>query len=96
MDGVWTIKGGMHALASCLIRLGQARGVKYLFNTECERIEMDQGKVTGVRLILGDSLRADKVVFNGNIAALRKGLLGPGLLKAVSGKVQPRSLSALT
>lgn len=26
MDGVWAVQGGMHALAQCLQRLGQARG----------------------------------------------------------------------
>jgi 1-hydroxycarotenoid 3,4-desaturase len=96
MDGVWTVHGGMHALASCLMRLGQANGVNYVFSSECERIEMSQGRVSGVRLASGDSLRADSVVFNGDIAALRKGLLGPGVQKSVQGKVQPRSLSAVT
>ncbi len=96
MDGVWAVEGGMHALAACLMRLGQKRGVNYVFNSECERIELLQGKVSGVRLAKGDSLRADSVVFNGDIAALRKGLLGPSLTQAVAGKVQPRSLSAVT
>ena len=96
MDGVWAVEGGMHALAACLMRLGQKRGVNYLFNSECERIELQQGKVSGVRLAKGDSLRANSVVFNGDIAALRKGLLGPSLTQAVAGKVQPRSLSAVT
>jgi 1-hydroxycarotenoid 3,4-desaturase len=96
MDGVWTVHGGMHALATCLMRLGQAQGVNYVFNSACERIELQQGQVAGVRLASGDSLRADSVVFNGDIAALRKGLLGPGVQKSVQGKVQPRSLSALT
>ena len=96
MDGVWTVNGGMHALATCLMRLGQAQGVNYVFNSECERIELNQGRVSGVRLASGDSLRADSLVFNGDIAALRKGLLGPGLQKSVPGKVQARSLSALT
>jgi 1-hydroxycarotenoid 3,4-desaturase len=96
MDGVWAVEGGMHALAACLMRLGQKRGVNYLFNIECERIELQQGKVSGVRLAKGDSLRANSVVFNGDIAALRKSLLGPSLTQAVAGKVQPRSLSAVT
>ena len=96
MDGVWAVQGGMHALASCLMRLGQKWGVNYLFNSECERIEMERGKVTGVRLAQGDSLRADTVVFNGDVAALRKGLLGPVAQRAVPAKVPPRSLSAIT
>jgi len=96
MDGVWAVEGGMHALADCLMRLGKARGVNFLFNSECERIELTRGKVSGVRLSKGESLHADSVVFNGDIAALRKGLLGSALNQAVAGKVQPRSLSAVT
>ena len=96
MDGVWAVQGGMLALAQCLMRLGQARGVRYLFNSECERIELNQGRVSGVRLQSGDSLHADSVIFNGDIAALRSGLLGPGVKQAVAGRAQPRSLSAIT
>jgi len=96
MDGVWSVKGGMQALAQCIMRLGAARGVTYLLNTECERIELNQGRVTGVRLASGDSLHADSVIFNGDVAALRQGLLGPGVKQAVVGRVQPRSLSAIT
>ena len=96
MDGVWAVQGGMHALAQCLMRLGQARGVRFMFNSECERIELTQGRVSGVRLRSGDSLHANNVVFNGDVAALRAGLLGPGVKSAVAGRVQPRSLSAIT
>ncbi len=95
-DGVWSVKGGMHALAQCLMRLGAARGVQYLLNTECERLELTQGRVSGVRLATGDSLHADSVIFNGDVAALRQGLLGPGVRQAVARRVQPRSLSAIT
>jgi 1-hydroxycarotenoid 3,4-desaturase len=96
MDGVWAVQGGMHALAQCLMRLGSQRGVQFKFNSECERIELTQGRVSGVRLQSGESLAADSVVFNGDIAALRAGLLGAGTRQAVTSKVQPRSLSAIT
>ena len=96
MDGVWAVEGGMHALAQCLMRLGSQRGVQFKFNSECERIELTQGRVSGVRLQSGESLPADSVVFNGDIAALRAGLLGAGTRQAVTSKVQPRSLSAIT
>ena len=96
MDGVWAVQGGMHALAQCLMRLGLERGVQFKFNSECERIELTQGRVSGVRLQSGESLAADSVVFNGDIAALRAGLLGAGTRQAVTSKVQPRSLSAIT
>ena len=74
MDGVWSIDGGMHALAACLERLARARGAVFHYGRRCERIELHQGRVCGVRLANGETLRADSVVFNGDAAALRTGL----------------------
>jgi len=52
--------------------------------------------VSGVLLASGERLAADSVVFNGDVAALRGGLLGPQVQDSVPTKAQPRSLSALT
>jgi 1-hydroxycarotenoid 3,4-desaturase len=68
----------------------------FRYGIACERIELTQGRVSGVRLANGDSLRADSVVFNGDTAALRSGLLGEPLQRAVKRKAPQRSLSALT
>lgn len=96
MDGVWSVDGGMHALARCLERLAAARGAVFRYGSACERIELQQGRVAGVRLAGGELLRADSVVFNGDSAALRAGLLGEPLRRAVPRRAPQRSLSALT
>ncbi len=96
MDGVWSVEGGMHALAQCLARLGAERGVRFRYGQACERIEVLGGQVSGVQLANGDRLPADSVVFNGDIAALRSGLLGAPARAAVPAKAAPRSLSAVT
>jgi 1-hydroxycarotenoid 3,4-desaturase len=96
LDGVWTIEGGMHALARSLERLAAARGAHFRYGTPCEAIELDNGKAVGIRLAGGEQLRADAVVFNGDTAALRQGLLGAQAASAVSASAPPRSLSALT
>ena len=96
MDGVWSIEGGMHALARCLERLARARGAEFRYRSACERIELRGGRVAGVRLASGDTLPADSVVFNGDSAALRAGLMGEPLQRAVPRKAPTRSLSALT
>lgn len=96
MAGVWSIEGGMHALARCLERLARERGAVFRYGAGCERIELTQGRVSGVRLANGEGLRADSVVFNGDTAALRSGLLGEALQSAVKRKAPVRSLSALT
>jgi len=96
MAGVWSIDGGMHALARCLERLATERGAVFRYGSACERIELQNGRVSGARLASGDTLRADSVVFNGDAAALRAGLLGEPARRAVNPKPPQRSLSAVT
>jgi 1-hydroxycarotenoid 3,4-desaturase len=96
MAGVWSVQGGMHALAQCLARLAARAGVVFRYNTPCEGIALSHGRVSGVRLAQGEVLAAERVVFNGDIAALRAGLLGQSLIPAVPRKAAPRSLSAVT
>lgn len=96
LDGVWSIDGGMHALARCLERLARSQGAVFRYHSECARIQTERGRVSGVLLASGERLAADSVVFNGDIAALRGGLLGPQVQDSVPARAQPRSLSALT
>jgi len=97
LDGVWSVQGGMHALAQSLARLAIKNGVTICYQSPCESIGIKDGRVTGVRLINGEHFPADSVIFNGDMSALGQCLLG----ESVSGAVKPllakqRSLSALT
>jgi 1-hydroxycarotenoid 3,4-desaturase len=66
-----------------------------MFGTEARRIEVAAGAVSGVRLVDGDLLPAERVVFNGDPRALFTGLLGPAVERAVpAAAVSPRSFSA--
>jgi 1-hydroxycarotenoid 3,4-desaturase len=101
MDGVWSIDGGVHALAQSLASLATQRGASIRYGQRCERILVQDGRVCGVRLASGESggeiLRADAVVFNGDSNALAQGLLGDDVkphTRAVP--VHARSLSAIT
>jgi 1-hydroxycarotenoid 3,4-desaturase len=97
MDGVWSVEGGMHALAQCFARLAQAQGARLRFGCGCEELLVEHGRIAGVRLADGSHLPADAVVFNGDAAALPAGLLGASVRQAVPAvPVQRRSLSALT
>jgi 1-hydroxycarotenoid 3,4-desaturase len=96
LDGVWSVDGGMHALARCLERLARERGAVFRYTSPCEQIELKRGRVAAVRLASGETLPADSVVFNGDAAALRAGLLGTSVKRAVQRKAPPRSLSAIT
>jgi 1-hydroxycarotenoid 3,4-desaturase len=96
-DGVWLLDGGMRALAQALWRLGEGLGVDYRFDTEVAGIETRDGRVRGVTLASGEHLAASAVVFNGDVSALARGMLGPDVRRATRA-VPPakRSLSALT
>ena len=95
MDGVFSIRGGMFELAQTLTRLARQRGVRFMLQTPCREILVRQGKAVGVRLDHEEML-ADAVLFNGEVDALRKGLMGDALQEAAMPSNQPRSLSALT
>jgi 1-hydroxycarotenoid 3,4-desaturase len=95
--GVWSVSGGMHALARSLASLATGKGARLRFGTRCTRIMTRDGRVAGVELDSGEVLAAGSVVFNGDSQALAAGLLGKDARAAVD--LLPRgqrSLSALT
>lgn len=95
--GVWTVAGGMPRLAEALATLAEAQGAEIRLGTGVERIETRQGAVQAVVTDSGERLPADGVVFNGDVAALGQGLLGPGVSQALPDRSsEPRSLSAVT
>ncbi len=94
-QGVWSVQGGMHALALAMCRVAQAKGARLEFGTAVARIVEDGGAVSGVELADGTRIAADIVVFNGDPRALRVGQLGPDVTRAVPNSgTEPRSLSA--
>lgn len=109
MDGVWSVGGGVHALARALAELAVRRGVELRLGTGCTEVLVRDGRACGVRLAAGgdageadvsgdgETLAADAIVFNGDPNALAQGLLGDGARRAAAA-VEPaaRSLSALT
>ena len=96
-QGVWSVRGGMHRVASVLTALALERGVRLRCDAEAAEILVRAGRACGVRLRSGETLAADAVVFNGDAAALAAGLGGPAAVPAVPpADPRRRSLSALT
>jgi 1-hydroxycarotenoid 3,4-desaturase len=96
-QGVWSLDGGMHRLASALVTLAGRRGATFLYDSPVREVLVTHGRAAGVRLASGDTLAADAVVFNGDSAALAAGLLGSPVRHAVSRlPAAARSLSAIT
>lgn len=97
MDGVWSVQGGLHAVARALARLAAQRGATLRLGTAVDQIVVRQGRACGVRLAGGEEIAADAVVFNGDANALAQGLLGDGARRAAPAVARERrSLSALT
>jgi len=97
LDGVWSVRGGMHALARVLSGQAGQRGAELRYSTACERILVRGGRACGVELAGGEQISCDAVVFNGDAGALAQGLLGDGVRQAASSTpLALQSLSALT
>jgi 1-hydroxycarotenoid 3,4-desaturase len=103
-EGVWLVDGGMRRIAECLQRLAEARGARFVLGQGVSDVLQDGGRAVGVRLSNGEVVRAGSVVFNGDVAAVARGLQGlngdaqPLRGAAVAGPaaVGTRSLAALT
>ncbi|MEJ8851024.1 1-hydroxycarotenoid 3,4-desaturase CrtD [Variovorax rhizosphaerae] len=96
-DGVWLVEGGMHRIAQMLAQLATARGARFRYGAHVDEIVVESGRAIGVRLAGGEVIEADAVVFNGDVEALGRGLLGPDAAAAQKPKAdKARSLSALT
>ena len=97
LDGVWSVQGGMHAVAVALAALAQRKGVQFRYSAPCQGIDVRGGRAQGVLTASGERIAADAVVFNGDASALSQGLLGSASAGAVASvPVDKRSLSALT
>lgn len=95
-QGVWAIEGGMNALAAGLEKLAREKGVQFRFGAAVKQIDVRNKAVAGVALSTGEYLQVDKIIFNGDPAALGAGLLGESVSGATRKMpVTARSLSAL-
>jgi len=94
-QGVWRVQGGMFKLAKALEKIATERGARFHYGKKVNRILVDKNRVKGIAFESGEWLEAEKVIFNGDPAALSHGLLGSPSRRAIrrSG-VKPRSLSA--
>lgn len=96
-DGVWLVPGGMRKVAEAIADLGASKGAVYRYGAEVAEILVERGRASGVRLASGERIAADAVVFNGDVAALARALLGSAASKAAPDTSRTdRSLSAIT
>ncbi len=96
-EGVWSIDGGMHALAKALADSAKSFGAAIRYDQEVSEVLVSCGRVTGVRLSNGERVAADAVIMNADIGAVATGLFGVAARRAAA-TIPPRarSLSAMT
>jgi 1-hydroxycarotenoid 3,4-desaturase len=96
-DGVWLVQGGMVRVAQALQALAERQGARFRFGAHVAEILVRDGRACGVRLADGEEIGADAIVFNGDVAALARGMLGDGPRRAAPDTPDAaRSLSAVT
>ncbi len=96
-SGVWLVEGGMVRVAQALQALAERQGARFRFGAHVAEILVEGGRAAGVVLADGERIGAEAVVFNGDAAALARGLLGEAARRAVPDVApEARSLSAVT
>lgn len=96
-EGVWTVNGGMHALATALANCATRRGAKIRYGTDVREIVTTSSGVSAVVLKSGERIEADAVIMNCDVSAIATGLFGSNIshvAPAISHRA--RSLSAMT
>ncbi|HXI06388.1 MAG: 1-hydroxycarotenoid 3,4-desaturase CrtD [Bradyrhizobium sp.] len=96
-EGVWSIDGGMHALASALADSAKSVGATIRYDQDVREVIISCGRTAGVRLSTGERIAADAVIMNADIGAVAGGLFGAAARPA-GATIPPRarSLSAMT
>ena len=95
-QGVWTVAGGIEALASALAALAQRKGVEFRMGHEVRAIRTAGGRVSAVAT-RDAAFPCSAVIVNADASAVGLGLFGDAVKHAVTPVTQAqRSLSAVT
>ena len=75
--GGWYVNGGMYRLAEELQRLAEEKGATIRMNAAVSKIDVADGRATGVTLESGETLAADAVICNGDVISSLRDLIDP-------------------
>lgn len=87
--GAHGVEGGIHALVRTLVRVAERMGVHFRYGCSVQRLEIDGGRVAGVRLASGERLPAADVVVNADVAHLVADLLPEPATRGLTGDHPP-------
>ncbi len=74
--GVYTLRGGMHALPSAMAAAATKHGVTFRYSTEVTRVEHSGRRASAVLTADGERIAADAVVLNPDLPVAYRDLLG--------------------
>lgn len=74
-DGVWFPIGGLYRVIESLASIAEAHGVRFMYDTPVQRIEVAGDRATGVILPDGTRLSADVIVANADLPYVYRQLL---------------------
>ena len=97
-SGVWTLDGGMTALARALEAAARNNGAEFVYNAHAAEIIIRRGRAGGLVLQSGERVDADAVIVNADVAALTSGGFGAAAASGVAPAARhaQRSQSAMT
>jgi len=96
-EGVWSIDGGMHALAKTLADCTSAFGAAIRYGEDVSEVLTSGGRASGVKLASGERIAADAVIVNADVGAVADGAFGVHVRRAAAAiPLRARSLSAMT
>lgn len=75
-EGIWYPMGGMHKLATSLVRVIEEDGGTVRLSAPVARIETSGRRTTGVTLASGERIEADVVIANADLPYARETLVG--------------------
>jgi phytoene desaturase len=74
VEGVYFPDGGMHSVPTALATAAEKCGVQFRYGTEVDEVIRNSGKVAGVRIANGETVRADAVVVNADLPVAYRSL----------------------
>jgi phytoene desaturase len=75
--GIWYPVGGIYRIVEDMVNLAQEMNVKIRNNAPVEKIDIENGRVRGVRLESGEQVMADIVVSNADLPYTYRKLIDP-------------------
>ena len=77
--GIWYPEGGIAALPKAIEKIAKKYGAQFHYNAPVEKITYENGRATGLRLASGETISADLVVSDADMAHTELTLLDPSV-----------------